>query len=115
MRGLWRNVWTRLMGQNELFLEPAIKKAVCALLRAFVPNAEVWAYGSRISGKAHSGSDLDLVIRTQGALHQPCPEVDRLRTALRESDIPILIDVHDWALLPEGFQKEIVTHYILLQ
>lgn len=103
------------MGQNELFLEPAIKKAVCALLRAFVPNAEVWAYGSRISGKAHSGSDLDLVIRTQGALHQPCPEVDRLRTALRESDIPILIDVHDWALLPEGFQKEIATHYILLQ
>lgn len=104
MRGLSRNAWIRLMEQSELFLEPAIKKAVCELLHAFVPNAKVWAYGSRISGKAHSGSDLDLVIRTPGAHYQPYPEVDYLRTALRESDISILIDVHDWALLPDGFQ-----------
>ncbi len=27
-------------------------------------NGEVWAYGSRVNGKAHQGSDLDLVIRT---------------------------------------------------
>ncbi|MFN5236631.1 MAG: nucleotidyltransferase domain-containing protein [Bacteroidota bacterium] len=27
---------------------------------------EVWAYGSRVNGDAHEGSDLDLVIRTPG-------------------------------------------------
>ncbi|XUR86022.1 hypothetical protein WCP94_002662 [Bilophila wadsworthia] len=34
------------------------------LLCTFVPNPGVWAYGSRISGRAHSGSILDLVVRT---------------------------------------------------
>mgnify|MGYP006957618924 CR=1 FL=1 len=66
------------------------------LLCTFVPNAEVWA-GSRISGRAHSGSVLALVVRT--APHHPSQKADHLRTALRESDIPILIVVHDWALL----------------
>lgn len=103
------------MKPHELFLDPKIKKDVCALLRTFVPAAQVWAYGSRISGKAHEGSDLDLVLRNPSALDKPCPEIDRLRTAFRESDIPILIDVHDWSLLPEEFQKEIATRYVLLQ
>ena len=36
-----------------------------ALLREHVPNAEVWAYGrSRVNGRCHSGSDLDLVLRS---------------------------------------------------
>ena len=30
-----------------------------------VPNAEVWAYGrSRVNGRCHSGSDLDLALRS---------------------------------------------------
>ena len=36
-----------------------------ALLREHVPNAEVWAHGrSRVNGRGHSGSDLDLVVRS---------------------------------------------------
>ncbi len=37
-----------------------------ALLRIFSTVSfpiEVWAYGSRVNGAAHEGSDLDLVIR----------------------------------------------------
>ncbi len=115
MRGHWPSDWAKPMERNKLFLEPAIREAVCDLLRAFVPGAEVWAYGSRLSGKAHPGSDLDLVVRTPGALRQPCPAVERLRTAFRESDIPIFVDVHDWALLPEAFQKEIAARFLPLQ
>ena len=59
------------MKPNELFIDPEIKKDVCALLRTFVPAAQVWAYGSRISGKAHEGSDLDLVLRNPSALDKP--------------------------------------------
>jgi predicted nucleotidyltransferase len=32
---------------------------------------EVWAYGSRVNGSAHEGSDLDLVIRTSIAQKLP--------------------------------------------
>lgn len=34
------------------------------ILHAHVPEVEVWAYGSRISGRSHDGSDLDLVLRS---------------------------------------------------
>lgn len=115
MRGHWSNDWAKPMERNELFLEPAIREAVCNLLRTFVPDAEVWAYGSRLSGKAHPGSALDLIVRTPGALRQPCPAGEYLRTALCKSDIPIFVDVHDWALLPEPFQKEITSLFLPIQ
>ncbi|MCY3777616.1 MAG: nucleotidyltransferase domain-containing protein, partial [Candidatus Aminicenantes bacterium] len=35
-----------------------------ALLREHVPDVEVWAYGSRVNGQSHEGSDLDLVLRS---------------------------------------------------
>lgn len=107
--------WANPMKQNEFFLESAIWEEICALLRAFVPDAEVWAYGSRLLGKAHPGSDLDIVVRTPGELLRPCPAVEVLRAALRESDIPIFVDVHDWALLPEAFQKEIAACFLPLR
>ena len=72
------NDWTKEMKPHELFLDPEIKKDVCALLRTFVPAAQVWAYGSRISGKAHEGSDLDLVLRNPSALDKPTTEYRRL-------------------------------------
>lgn len=35
-------------------------------LREHLSDAEVWAYGSRVSGRGHDGSDLDLVLRGPG-------------------------------------------------
>ena len=48
---------------------------------------------------------------TTGALHHPSQKADHLRTALRESDIPILIVVHDWALLLDAFQEKVTISY----
>ena len=39
---LWRNAWTRQMEQNEHFLEPVIKKAVCV---CFVLSFPIPGYG----------------------------------------------------------------------
>ena len=49
---------------------------------------------------------------TIGALHHPSQKADHLRTALRESDIPILIVVHDWALLLDAFQEKVTISYL---
>ena len=35
------------------------------LLRRHVPEAEVWAYGSRVNGRSHDASDLDIVPRAR--------------------------------------------------
>lgn len=84
------------------------------LLREHVPDSEVWAYGSRVSGQCHEGSDLDLVVR--GPSLEPL-ETDFLDLveALQESSIPILVQVHDWARLPAGFHQEIERNYVIVQ
>jgi uncharacterized protein len=40
-------------------------------LRRYSPEAEVWAYGSRVNGDGHECSDLDLVLRNPSDLKNP--------------------------------------------
>ena len=77
-----------------------------ALLRKHVPDAEVWAYGSRVNGRSHPGSDLDLVLRSP-TLKECGGGYYDLVEAIEESTIPILVQAHDWARLPESFHREI--------
>ncbi len=85
-----------------------------ALLREHVSGVEVWAYGSRVSGSSHKGSDLDLVLR--GPTLEPLGgEYLDLIEALEESNIPILIQAHDWARLPTSFHHEIEQDYVVIQ
>jgi uncharacterized protein len=85
------------------------------LLRQHVPQAQVWAYGSRVSGGAHEGSDLDIVLRTPGKLSASCEGWVDLKYELSESALPILVDVHDWAHLPVEFHRNIEREYVELQ
>ena len=78
-----------------------------SLLVTHVPGVEVWAFGSRTNGRAHEGSDLDLVLRHSGEASAPVAGADALREALQTSALPMLVDVHDWALLPPAFRDEI--------
>jgi predicted nucleotidyltransferase len=75
---------------------------------------EIWAFGSRVTGTAHDGSDLDLVIRTSDGSKLPLTTLGRLREDLSESNIPILVDLLDWARLPESFHRNIESSYEIL-
>ena len=85
-----------------------------ALLREHVPDAEVWAYGSRVTGKSHDGSDLDLVLRSP-TLEPLAEGFFDLLEAIEKSNIPILVQAHDWARLPESFHREIEREYVVVQ
>lgn len=89
-------------------LRPEWLETVRQLLAEYLPDAEVWAYGSRVNGTAHEGSDLDLVVRNPVDLSQPQPDMSALREAFSESNLPILVDLLDWARIPESFRQEIV-------
>ena len=99
---------------NRLRLSPRHRRLLEALLEKHVPNVEVWAYGSRVHGSAHEASDLDLVLRSPN-LESLGPEYSELVQALEESNIPILVQAHDWAKLPESFHQEIQQAYVVLQ
>ena len=85
-----------------------------ALLKEHLPGVDVWAYGSRVNGRSHDGSDLDLVLRGPGLKEIPSRELEDFQEAVRESNIPFLVDGCDWARLPERVQREIERNYVPL-
>lgn len=99
-----------------------------ALLARHVPEASVWAYGSRVNGDCHEGSDLDLVLRFDEAPEKaqrpgapprpgqgPGQDIDGLKEAFEESRLPILVDVHLWSRLPVSFHSNIQAAYVVIQ
>ena len=92
---------------ERLHLQPKHRQVLESLLRKHLPDVEVWAYGSRVTGRSHDGSDLDLVLRGPGLEKIPVGQLADFEEAVRESNIPFLVEARDWARLPERFHREI--------
>ena len=98
---------------DRLHLQPQHREVLEALLREHLPGVEVWAYGSRVSGRSHDGSDLDLVLRGPGLDEIPIGQLGDFEEAVRESSIPFLVEARDWARLPERFHQEIERDHVV--
>ena len=99
---------------NTLELPSRYHLEVERILGEKAPGIEVWAYGSRVDGTNDETSDLDLVLRAPGLNPLPIRQFHTIRNAFEESRLPIIVDIHDWARLPESFQEEIVRNYLTL-
>jgi predicted nucleotidyltransferase len=67
-----------------------------------------------VNGTAHEGSDLDLVIRTHDLGKLPADIYLALKEKIQESNIPIVVELFDWARLPESFHKNIEAQHEVL-
>ena len=99
---------------DRLHLSARHRRVLEALFREHLPDVEVWAYGSRVNGLGHDGSDLDLVLRGPGLEEVPLDRLMDFEEAVRESTIPCLVEARDWARLPERFHREIEREYVVL-
>ena len=99
---------------DNLHLQPRHRKLIEDLAREQLPSIEIWAYGSRVNGQSHDGSDLDLVLRGPNLAETPALQLADFKDALRDSTLPFLVDVHDWARLPESFHRRIEREYVVL-
>lgn len=99
----------------ELMLALEHLSVVRELLAVHAPEAEVWAYGSRVNGRAHAASDLDLVLRHPTDLTQRQNGLDELKAAFSESNLPFWVDVMDWSRVPESFRQEIAREYVVVR
>ena len=98
----------------RLHLHPKHRRMLEGLLREHLPDVEVWAYGSRVNGRSHDGSDLDLVLRGPGLKEIPASRLTDFEEAVRESTIPFPVKARDWTRLPERFHREIEREYVVL-
>ena len=87
------------------------KERLIAIFETVAIPFEVWAYGSRVNGDAHDGSDLDLVLRTPDLQKLPIDVYLVLKEKIQESNVPIVVELFDWARLPESFYKNILAKH----
>lgn len=86
---------------------------VVRILHEQVPDTEVWAFGSRAKRNAKPYSDLDLALITPQPL-----SLDQLATitdAFATSDLPIRVDLVDWASISRAFRKLIAQDKVVVQ
>ena len=79
-----------------------------------LPGVEVWAFGSRMNGRSHDGSDLDLVLLGPGLRKIETDRLTEFREALKETTIPFLIEVRDWAIQPDLFHRESEREHVVI-
>jgi len=86
---------------------------VKSVLKKYLPNYEVRAFGSRVNGKSKPYSDLDLVVIGHEKIALKI--MFRAEEALAESILPFRVDLLDWNAISESFQKIIEHKYELIQ
>jgi len=97
---------------RRLELRPGELEIVREILRRHLPGREVWAFGSRVKGKARTFSDLDLAVLGD----QPLALSTRADLAedFSESDLPYKVDIVDWATTSERFREIIRAEYVVI-
>jgi predicted nucleotidyltransferase len=101
------------MTAKTLALSAEEGRIVTAILREFVPERAIWAFGSRVKGGHKPFSDLDLVVIGEEPL--PLTTMANLTEAFSESDLPYKVDVVDWATTSESFRRVIEAGYVGVQ
>jgi uncharacterized protein len=99
---------------QQLHLRDKDRQRLMELLKQHMPGVTAWAYGSRVNGMAHEASDLDLALRPKHLVPISASAMSQFQEALAQSNIPILVDVHDWSRLPKSFHAEIAKNHVVL-
>ena len=98
---------------RQIDLSPEHRAQVLDIIRRRLPAARVWVYGSRAKGRARRYSDLDLMLDAGG---QPIPLniMGDLDEDFDESNLPIIVDLHDMALTEARFLDRVRKDFLLL-
>lgn len=88
---------------------PQYLQIIKAIIKKNIPEYEVRAFGSRVTGKAKTYSDLDLVIMSSSPIDKKI--LYSTEEEFAESDLPFRVEILDWRTIPESFQKIINEKY----
>lgn len=98
---------------SAIDLPEAHQKQVLDIIRARLPDARVWVYGSRAKGGARRYSDLDLMLDDRGR-EIPWSVLGNLDEDFDESSLPIIVELHDMAATDANFLDRVRKDFLLL-
>jgi predicted nucleotidyltransferase len=90
-----------------MILREKDKQTLISIFSSVDYPMDVLAYGSRVNGKAHDGSDLDLAVCGKNSQNLPIDVYSKLLKKIQDSNIPILVDIKDFYALPSKFRQSI--------
>ena len=98
---------------SSIALRPDQLRLVQAILHSHIPDREVRAFGSRVTGAHKQMSDLDLCIMGDDRLLPSA--LERLRLAFSDSALPIRVDIVEWAALRPAFRSIVAARSAAIQ
>ena len=84
-------------------IAPKEREIIINIIKKHLPDAKVLAYGSRVTGKAKTYSDLDLAINNDAPISVKL--LGKLIEDLQESSLPYRVEIIDWHTISSEFQK----------
>ena len=110
---LARNNKSRVWRAEMINVTESQMQIILRILDRYVPDSQVWAFGSRVKGNFKSYSDLDLVVISEDKMS--ITEFGELIEAFQESDLPFRVDVLDWHAISPEFRQVIKRNYEVLK
>ncbi len=98
---------------DAITLDDRQKKIVLEVLKKHIPDASVWAFGSRVRGHARQASDLDLVIMNTEKINRAV--LLDVKEAFDESLLDIKMDILLWYDAPAYLQESIQNKHARVQ
>ncbi len=102
-----------LTAAHTLHLPENELEQVRAILRQYIPDRKVWAFGSRATGgrMLKRFSDLDLAVEGKLTAHESAGLAD----AFEESPLPVKVDVVELGLVDTEFRERIEKDFVVVQ
>ena len=88
-------------------------KIIQNILNKFIPNFEVWAFGSRARFTQKPFSDLDIAVINNVPIE--LSKMADLHNAFSDSDLPYKVDIVDWQNTAKDFQDLILLDHVVIQ
>ena len=92
-------------------LNKEITRKIIAVAKACFPNAKVYLFGSRATGKFTDSSDIDIAI--DASSEQRRADIGEVRDMLNASDIVHKVDVLDFHGVSQAMRDKILEEGIL--
>lgn len=83
---------------------------ILSIIDKYFSDAEIWFFGSRISGDAKKYSDLDILIKGKEKISDAT--MFYVRSEFAESNLPFTIDLVDWNNTTENFRELIFKNAV---